>query len=216
MNKAVVTISIRAYAKSLSVDEKAVRKAIADKLIVKGVKYEIKMIKGKKVKVPTIIADVADKEWGYKHKTPKPQAGVSRKKAIEKLDKKGDGSQDAPPPVIPGRRIIDDETVDALLQQLVIYSDMEAQDAMRIREIIGAAMDKKKLEELNGSLVRKDKVEKALYKIGSELKTALHNMGIQIVRDIMSAPNEVEGMNIYRDNLNRVLNEHASLKVNVN
>lgn len=196
-------LSIRAYAEMVGVDEKAVRKARDAGLLKTG--YDAKTGK--------IIPSKADKAWGNAKKVIKPQAGISRAKAIEKLDKVAASLQPSQQPDNNAPDELENENIDELLSRLKITSSMSAQDAMKFREIIGAALDKKKLEEAEGILVRKDKVEKALFILGNELKKALFNMPQRIIRDIMSATNEVEAMNIFNQELTIVLNAYANMKL---
>lgn len=191
----ISTISVREYARRLNIDEKAVRQAISKGLITK---------KAYDVKAKKINPSVANKEWGHKHKVVKARAGVSRAKAIEKINPDVKQGVQAP--------LIEEETLDKLLESLRIRSTMGASEAMRVREVIGAALDKKKLEEAEGRLVSRDKVEKALFVVGNELKKALYNIPQRIVRDIMAAPNEVDAINIFNDELSQVLNSYGSLK----
>lgn len=197
-------VSKRAYADIVGVDEKTVRKAIDAGLLKKG--FDIKTGK--------IIPSLADKAWGNAKRVIKPQAGISRAKAIEKLDKAAGVIK--PAPKAKGETPdpeIESENIDQLLSSMKITSSMSAQDAMKYREIIGAALDKKKLEEAEGVLVRKDKVEKALFVFGNELKKSLFNMPQRIVRDIMNSENEVQAMNIFNEELTIILNTYANMKL---
>lgn len=193
-------VSIRAYARSLNVDDKAVRKAIDAGLIKKGYDATLKKI----------IPAKADKEWGFQHKVVKPRAGVSRAKAIEKMEQQ---KPSAPQQPTATKTDPESEDIDKILSDIKITSSMSAADAMKYREIIGVALDKKKLEEQEAILVRRDKVEKALFAVGNELKKALFNMPQRIVRDIMSCPNEVEAINIFNEELTILLNNYANLKL---
>jgi hypothetical protein len=188
-------ISVREYGRRLNIDEAAVRKAITKRLIVKGYDKDLKKIN----------PAVADKEWGHLHQVAKPMAGVSRAKAIQKLVAE-------PPKDQPPGELFEEESLEQLLVALKITSSMPAHDAMRVREVIGAALDKKKLEEAEGKLVQREKVDKALYAAGNELKKALFNMPQRIVRDIMAAPNEVEAINIFNTELTQALNSFINLK----
>src|SRR5579871_1538040 len=122
----VELISIREYARRLSIDDKAVRNAIDAGLIKKGFDAKHKKIK------PTI----ADREWGYKHKVIKPRGGVSRTKALEKLQLQN--------PDHTKSENIGDIEIEDFISTIQITSDLNAAEAMRIREVIGAALDKKK------------------------------------------------------------------------
>jgi hypothetical protein len=202
-------ISIREYARRLNINEKAVRKAIGGGLIVDGYDKEAKKI----------IPETANAEWGYKHEVLKPRPGVSRVKTAEKMNAApvamAKPSEAAEPlsstpagiPVMP----LDNRLAVDLLQSILITSTLPVGEAVRLREIIGAQQDKLKLAEAEGRLVAKDKVEKALFGLGSELKKALLNVPTRTVRDIMAARNEVDGINILTDEITAVLNTFGNL-----
>jgi hypothetical protein len=183
-------ISIREYARRLRIDEKAVRKAIAAGRICRGYDKEVKKI----------LPDEANQEWGYKHEAVKQQKGVSRAKAIEKMG----ATPDLPPLETP-------ETLEDLQQSLKINSRMPVAEALRFREIIGAGLDKMKLAEVEGRLVDREKVYKALFGFGNEIKKSLLNIPQRVARDIMAAANEVEVINILTDELTAVLTFYSNL-----
>jgi len=192
-------VSIREYARRINVNEKAVRKAIAAGRIVTGYDADAKKI----------LPDLANAEWGHKHEVTRAQPGVSRAKAIEKL-----GASPALQPITQRVAEVSDESAAVLvdlLKGLTITPHMQVAEAMRIREVIGAGLDKIKLAEAEGRVVAKDKVEKVLYTLGNELKKALLNIPNRVVRDIMAATNEVEGINILTDEITAVLTTYGNL-----
>ena len=203
-----IRISIRAYAKQLKVDEAAVRSAIDTGKIKKGVVYVNRTVKGKKKKTPLIIATIANNEWGFKHHTPKAQRGLSKKKVAEKLSndnshqnkKENNNSEDDSDN--------DDEenlSYTELLKKINIHPELGYSEVLRRREIIGAAADKMKIEELQGTLVKRSEVEKALFAVGDELKKKLLSIPARCMEDILSAPNKVEANNILTFEINQVL-----------
>lgn len=196
-----IKISIRAYANSLKVDEKAVREAIKGGKIKNG--YDIKTKK--------ITASLADKEWGFVHKNPKPQRGVSKAKVVEKIgskaiekktkeslgsDKKEDNPED-----------FDTEnfTYSDLIERIKIHPSLTYSESVRRKEILGIALDKMKLEELQSLLVRKEDVDKALFAIGVELKKKLMNIAARCISDIRAAQNDIDATNILNFELQLVL-----------
>lgn len=191
-------VSVRAFAKQINVAESAVRRAIKeDKL--KGVYIlstkKIDAVKAKK------------NAWVQQQSVIKPKAGVSRAKAIEKIErsnKKSDVVDDLPDP----------ETADAedIIKSIKIERDMPINTAMRLREIVGLAMDKIKLQKEQSVLVEKAEVETVLFAHGNELKRGLLDIPKRVIRDIMVAPNEVEATNILTDELNRVLLQFSEPK----
>jgi len=182
-------ISIREYGRRLSVNEKSIRDAIAAGKIVKGYDPEEKKI----------LPAIANNEWGFRHQTIKRQRGVSRAKVVEKM---------GAPPELPS---LDAEDIEGLLHSLPVNRNMPVTEAVRLREIVGLGLDKIKLAEAEGRFVSRDKVEKALFALGSELKKALLNIPSRVVRDIMAAANEVEGVNILTDEITAVLTQYGNL-----
>jgi hypothetical protein len=211
----VEKISGRELAKRLKVSEGAVRQAIARGDLGKAYDSADKKIDyNKAIKTG----------WAQSQLNIKPKAGVSRTKAVEKLEQKETAPkakpvEQPPPPFKPDEDdAIDDELLNAstkdLSKAIKINSNLKTAEAMRRREIIALALDKKKLEEAEGILVRRDKVEKALFTLGSELKKSLFTMPQRIIRDIMAAPNEVDAINIMNDELTLILNTYGNLKPN--
>lgn len=204
-----IKLSVRAYAKRIGVDESAVRKAIGNKDGGRGKK----IIKGYDPKTKKIIPSIADKEWGFLHKNPKPQRGLSKAKVADKLNKKKLSKQadnDDKPEENPEINDTDFNYED-LIKEIKIHPHLAYSEALRRKEIINIANDRMKLEEANGMLVRKDDVNKALYAIGDQLKKELLNLPNRITEDIRTANNKVEAMNIFTIELNQVLTQIASI-----
>lgn len=202
-------ISIREYARRLNVDEKAVRKARDAGLLGSG--YDAGTGK--------INPVAADKHWGYQHKVIKPKAGVSRKKAIEKIQASTSDAQTQKSPQKTYRtEDIEDlsiDDVDALLSSIKITKDTPADVAMKYRELIGLALDKQKLEETVKILVRRIDVDKALFDFGNELKKELVNLPRRIIDDILVAPSKVDAINILLNEINGILEKFSwTVKLN--
>ena len=208
-------ISIRKFAEIIGVSDTAVRKAIQRGEFIKGFDVETKTIDQK---------EALKNPWVKAQGVQKPKAGVSRVKVIEKIEKtkrpaKAERkAEDIKPPKVDsdGNTYIegfDDVETDELIKKLKIYPGMPAHDAMRINEIIDAALNRKKLEEAEGILVRRDKMERALFVMGSELKKALFNMPQRIIRDIMAATNEVEALNVFNSELTQILDTYGNLEL---
>lgn len=85
-------------------------------------------------------------------------------------------------------------------------------DALTKREIVGLAMDKIKLEELDGLLVRKTEVERNLFTIGDRLKKALLAIPVRCADELLNATNNVEAVNIMTEEINLVLNTFANFE----
>jgi uncharacterized sporulation protein YeaH/YhbH (DUF444 family) len=206
-------ISIRAYAKHLGIDDKTVRKAIAKGQLKKGVSYVIKMQAGKEIEVPEIDIKIADKEWGDIHKTAKVKPG---QKAITKLavpdvekikkspqDKGADRGADTP------ELSPEDE---ALISSMPITSEMPYTEITRRQELMELIITKMKLQEMEGILVRKEIVEKALFGLGVEFKKSLLNMPARITSDVRSASNDVEAQTIITTEIINILTQFSNLE----
>jgi|GEM_PF-2049826 len=208
-------MSVRAYAKRVGVDEKAIRQAINKGLIFEG----FDLVKKK------IIVAKADEEYGQIKEMIKPQRGVSRSRAIESNEEKeaspnkNDETEPDEKPIskIQKKKL---ETMagmlegNSLLAGINITNRMKMGEAMRLREILALALDKKKLEEAERVLVRRDDVNKTLFNFANELKKSLFSIPAKVVSHIQSAGSELEGINILNDELTHVLNMYAKTEVN--
>lgn len=202
-------MSIRAYATAIGKDEKTVRNAINAGMLGDGWDPAVK-----KVNVAA-----ADEAWGNVHRAAKGKSFTSPPKNFEQLFEKA-GTEKKKTKARPSSE--DEEEEDwlaqeeirtgTLLESITVHSNLKTPEAIRRREILALQMDKKKLEEMEGVLVRRDKVEKALFALASELKKSLLAMPQRICADIMAAPNEVEAMNIMTDELTHILDTYGNLK----
>lgn len=168
-------ISIREFAKTIKVNESAVRSAIKESRFNIGWNAVTKKIN------PTAAAK---DPWVIDQKIIRPKRGVGIKKTIEKLD----GQQGQP----------------------IEGADM--QSTLREKERISLRLLQIKLEETEGKLVRKDKVNKVLFAYASAFKDTLMAMPQRIMDDMLAAPNKVEAMAIMQNELTRILTEYASGK----
>lgn len=211
MTLEITKISIRAYADHLKISDKTVRNAIADKKLVKGVSYKMQWRNGKQVEVPEIIKEIADKEWGFIYQTDQVRPGQNSVKVIEQKPVEKQAHQ----PIIFGSDIPDDgefkdEIDNELISTLSITKHMSFREATRRREVIAAALDKLKLQELEGTLVRKSEVEKSLFSFGDQIKKELLNIPARCVDGIMASTNKVESINILTIEIENVLNKLVS------
>jgi hypothetical protein len=189
--KGEIPLSVRAYAKLLKVDEKAIRKAIETGKIKKGFNKQIKKI----------IPSIADKEYGNAAKVVKPKAGISKNVVAKKLDKNTSTTlpKDKLPEDLPD---IDEADIDGLP-----YSE-----ALRRREITALKLDTLKLQEQEKVLIKKDIIDKVLYDHGSNFKKALLNIPSRVISDVRAAPNETEAIAILDLELNNVLNTYTDIE----
>jgi hypothetical protein len=202
-----VKISIRAYAAQINVDEKSIRKAISEGKIVKGYDAVAKKI----------IPRLANKEYGFKHVVPKSSPGISKVKLAEKLDtaiaKKQVTRNKVSPQTISNKAealqalILNSE--EDLISSIKITPDLAYAEATRLSMIMQLLLDKKKLEEMEDKLIRKEIVEKQLFAFGNELKKGLQAIPSRVADDILAAPNKVEVVNILSEEINNVLNAFA-------
>lgn len=224
-----VLMSKLAYAKYLGIDEKSVRNAIGKKII-KGWDAEKKKIR---------VAD-ADQEFGHLHKVATAKPGVSKAKRAAKIaeaqkqktssakpevknsgrknfDKSESESEEQEYSFDHSQEFIDDtfenfgDTYEELLLKIPVTSDLQYNEAVRRREIIQLAMEKKKLEELEAVLVRREMVEKILFSSAITLKKALLMIPARIADEVLSANNKVEVMNVITAEINSVLSEYANV-----
>ncbi|SHN45909.1 hypothetical protein [Chitinophaga sp. CF418] len=203
-------ISVRSFAVQIGVSEGAVRKAI------KSWKFTVGVQEDGKINAVAAMDDA----WVKKQLVVKAKAGVSRTKAIEKIDAKIKGkvfeSADADEGEDMGEQGDDEIDLDEdIADSIKVTKSLKAAEAMRRREIVALALDKKKLQELEGILVRRDAVDKSLFLLGSQLKKAILDIPARCVRDIMSAETEVEGIKVLTDEIVLVLNTYANLKADI-
>lgn len=211
MNKEI-KISVRAYAGQIGVNESAVRKAVTNGKIKNG--YDSKTKK--------IIPSIANKEYGDFQVAGKAKPGVSkelRAKQIEEIKPAPIQARAAkraqsqkPPPNDDWFDSEDELSYEELLQRIKVTSGLSYAEAIRRREVISLAMDKKKLEEMEAVLIRRDIVDKAFFAMGDSLKKALYQIPARISAEIRSANNDVEIQNILTVEITQVLNEYANLK----
>lgn len=198
-----IQISVRAYAKSIGVDESAVRKAIREGKINKGFIKSTKKIK----------PSIANKEWGFQHQQPRAQRGVSAAKAAEKMEQKAleKPTKKSQKPFENEEITGKDLTYSELIEKIRIDPNLAYSEAVRRKEILNIAKEKMNLEEQQGTLVRRSDVDKALYAKGDELKKDLLNLPARIIDEMLSAPNKVEATNIFLLELNEILNKHSMM-----
>jgi hypothetical protein len=223
-NRQPTILSKNAYAKYLGVSEKAIRKAVTEGKIVKG--WDSVNLK--------IIVKEADKEYGALHKVDRPRPGVSKAKLAAKIeasqnaeksdekpkhvrtDEKKSESPKTPKvnsePVDEDSSADDGQSVEDLLTALPIHSKLSYTEATRRREVISLAMDKKKLEEQEGLLVRKADVEKVLFAFGNQLKKNVLAIPARTIDAILSAPTKVEALNVLTEEITATLDQFASFQ----
>lgn len=235
----VELLSMRAFAKRLTVDEKAVRLAKRNGLLADCVTLDNKIDWEKSKK----------NAWAINQSVIRPKAGVSRKKAIEKLATAAEilkkrpgktvkkkavkpniknekkkilqtpqlsepgknqlpkpGKMDGVQDPVSGEIFTDDD----LITGVVITKNMDLAEAMKLREIFGAALDQKKFQEVSGSLVKKTEVEKNLFGFGNQLKKALLSFPESVLDDVLAAPNKVEALNIMKMKINQLLTIYSN------
>lgn len=210
MNKEL-PISIRAYAKQLNVDEKAVRKAIDEGKIKRGFNKKLKKI----------IPSKANAEWGNLHEVIKPQRGVSKAKVIEKLEKQqAQKSVDNSEKKLPKQKEKEDSSdnfetsfsYSDLIKSIAITPNLPYSEAIRRKEILAIASEKMELEQRQGILVRRADVDKSLYKLGDLIKKSFLNIAARVVPEMRAAANDVEASNILNSEIKLVLSSIANMR----
>lgn len=226
--KEIEYLSVLGYAKLIGVNEKAVRKAIQSGIIKKGYDLERKKI----------IRHLADAEYGFKHITPKAGPGISKAKladkitAVEKSESEGKvrtfkdvfGDENISPSKKVKKGVEKSEPKDdtgpdlsqlgndELLTMLRVTAGMTYQDAVKYNEIIGLALNKKKLEQMEAILIRKDVVESTLFTVATKLKEALLSIPARVTDEMMTAATKVEAMNVLTSEITEVLKSYAELE----
>jgi len=209
--KEIIYLSKSAYARSIGVSEKAVRKAIDEGKIKKGWDAE-------KQKV---IKHLADKEYGHLHEVAKPRPGISQDKLAAKIEseKKGVIRTIKPDKSVlkktdvqsPNKSESSEEneqlkTVDFEEDTTLVYAEI-----IRRKALIELALEKKKLEEAEDILVRKEDVEKVLFSYGNQLKKSLLSVPARVIDDMLSAANKIESLNILTEALVECLEVYANI-----
>jgi hypothetical protein len=138
-------------------------------------------------------ANAKDKQGNARNKqdtTKDTQAGAAREQG-------GDGVDEM-------------ERESVLLNTLKITTSMRMDEAMRVNELISAELARLKLLEAERVLVRREKVEKVLYGLGSQLKKSISKLPEMIIDDLLAASNRVEAINIMKGAINEVLTSYAN------
>lgn len=196
------TISLREYARRRDVSEGAVRLAIKDKKIVKGVKYNDK---GR----PSILQSVADQEWALYHdptrgqpsqaladqfsgKVPLSPPGGSGPKRGPKPKNKGpepEATVQSPPSLpAPIQTPEPEPEPEPEVQQTKPGERKSIAELKRLQAELRVQRDAVELAKLKGKLVDKDKVYSTLFAFGQELRTSLLSLPDRVIDDILAAP----------------------------
>lgn len=205
-------ISVRQYAKEIGVDEAAVRRAIKEGKIKKGAKYITKNVKGKERQLPVIIPSVANKEYGDLKSIKKPQRGVSKSRIAKSIDdQNGDKSQkDKKKDALPDETELPDLSFQELISRINIHDQLPYSEIVRRRELLGAAQDKMKLQQMEGLLVEKALVDKELFDLANNLKKTFLNIPSRCISLLRSAANDVDATNLLTMEINAVLESFAN------
>lgn len=217
MAKVDETISIRAYAKLLGISDRTVRLAIQNGTLKKGVVYFPQMQAGKEITVPSINVEIADKEWGNVHKTGKVKPGQNKIKKLQLADGQNGGKTQKkstqqgaylPPETDEPDEISPED--EKRISELIISRTLPHADILKYIDLLELVMLKRKLQELEATLIKKETVEKALYSFGVEFKKALLNIPARITALIRSAANDVEAQNILINEITDTLNHFSN------
>jgi galactitol-specific phosphotransferase system IIB component len=216
MAKEATKLSIRAYAKYLGISDASIRKAIKNNKIKKGISYKTQMQHGKEIEVPEISKEIADKEYGFLHLNDKVKPGQNKVKknalpTVEKnISNKKISTQVEPENVSESENLSEED--EQLISSMGVANTLSYQETTRRREIIGLVMDKKKLQELEGVLVRRDAVEKSMFAFADEFKKALMNIPARVTAEVRSAASEVEAQTVITIELIEILNQFSNLE----
>lgn len=233
MAKDVEYMSKNAYASYLGVNEKSIRKAVAEGKIKKG--YDVEKQK--------IIKHLADKEYGHLHAIAKPRPGINNDKLAVRIneavkqeknaansDKSEQISLKNTSPKKPSRKSeeniedssdedtddLEEFTYEQLMGRIKITPSMSYSEAYRRTTILNLATEKMKAEELQGILVRRHDVDITLHEFGTQLKKALMSMPLRICDEVLNAGDTVSVVNIITKELTDILSYYANFeKVNL-
>lgn len=175
-------ISIREYARRIGVDEKAIRKAIVSGKIKKG--YDAKAKK--------IIPSAADKEYGSVV-VKKPSKVVEKSIPGKSKKKSQQGKADDGDP-------------------LIAKDNDSYAEALRKATIIKANTDALKLREREGQLVEKQKVFKALFAFGKEMRLKFQSIPDRIIDELLASPGRNEAHIVLSNAISDVLDELTAIK----
>jgi hypothetical protein len=225
-------LSKNAYAKYLGVNEKAIRNAIASGKISKGWCVDNQKIKVKEADIeyghlhkvatpkPGVSKTKRIEQLNTPEKSEKPAKKVRKSEPVKSENKKSEKSEEKPDSAYSfdhTNEFIDDtyrdfgDTYEELLLKIPVTSELPYNEAVRRREIIQLALEKKKLEELETVLVRRELVEKVLYSSALNLKKNLMMVAARVADDIITADNKVEVMNIINNEISSILAEYANV-----
>ena len=79
------------------------------------------------------------------------------------------------------------------------------QELKRAQAAVDLQTSKLKLEVLQGSLVKKDLVERSLFAFGQQIREAIMAVPVKCVDDLRAAPTRVDALNVLTGELERVL-----------
>lgn len=175
---AAINISLREFARRLSVTEGAVRKAIKDGKIVAGVQYDAK---GR----PSILPDVAAKEWGRNFNPAYPRNEVFYGKLETAA---GDGNSAAPEPQ--GRSLVE-------------IKKMQAEIKLQLDAI--------ELRKAKGELVDKKKVYAQLFTMGQEVRAAFQAIPDRVTDSVLAARDRADAHKILSDAISETLTHLADI-----
>lgn len=174
----------------ISVREYARRIGVDEKAIRKAI-VAGKIKKGYDAKEKKIIPAHADREYGYTIVKKPPK--TIEKTIPEKPKKKSQQNKDDADP-------------------LVAKDNDTYQEALRKATIIKANTDALKLREREGQLVEKQKVFKALFAFGKEMRLKFQSIPDRVIDELLASPGRNEAHIVLSNAISDVLDELTSVK----
>ena len=212
-------LSGRQVAEHLNINESALRRAWRESKFTESDGYDPI---SKKFKWPMF----AESAYAQSVEPIKAKRGVSRLEAIEKIDaaektsKKGAkaaNKQDTGTSGIDVSSIdVESATAEQILSNIKITEKTDMKEAMRLREVFGALLDKNKLQEQERILVKRADVEKVLFDYGMEIKKALITIPERVTADMRAAPTDVDALNILKHEIINVLSVFSKTETILN
>lgn len=187
-------ISIREYARRKKCSDTTIHKAIKSEKIVKGV---VK-VGGK----PKILESVADKEWGMNFNPAYSTAPGRNPHLNNQMLPEVDRTE--------GRQMINtglptDDTEVITSAPRTVNGKKSLADLKRDKAEVDLATSLIVLKERKGQLVDKDKVYKALFLAGQEVRTMFQSIPDRIIDDILSAKSRSEAHGVLFESISEAL-----------
>lgn len=201
------SVSLREYARQNSCDEKIIRRAIISSKIPPSA-----LLKDPSNGRPMIIVEIADEVWGnfYREKrsgkvnvTSSRHAKESKSKQSSKGAKSRDISQAPKDQIDVPNGLSNIEGLNTNLKEN--NNNITFSEADRICKILEAQMRQIKLQEMKGTLVRREIIEKTFIEAGKIVRENILSIPDRIIDQLRSCKNRNEAHILFQDSLTQAL-----------